>query len=98
MNNGLLGQIRVKFSMKSNDNATTVYGQVYKNSVAIGTEWTTTSSTYAVFTEDITVSFGPGDAIQLYLHSNGAATASAKWFRLYYDDSPTIAVSTTNVI
>lgn len=42
-NNGLLGEQRFLFDIGNDDNATTVYGRIYKNGAALGTEQTTTN-------------------------------------------------------
>lgn len=97
--NGLLGQWRVLFDMKSDDNVTTIYGRVYRRpvstgiAVTLGAEQKTISSSYVTFSEDITQDCQPGDAIELWCKTGGIATMSIRNFRLAYDDSPTVAVA-----
>jgi hypothetical protein len=98
--NGLVGQVRVLFDLKIavTTGSPTAYGRVYKNGVALGTEQTNATTDYVTKSEDITQTWNPGDLCQLYLHYGGAGTGTA-WcqnFRLAYDDSPTVTVSSSN--
>ena len=58
-------EFRIKFDIKSENGATTVYGRIYRNGVAVGTEQSTTSTTYVTKSEDIS-GWSAGDLIQLY--------------------------------
>jgi hypothetical protein len=61
----LKGKIRTYFELRSGTAGTTVYGRVYRNGGAFGTERTTTSNTYVSFTEDLDGWF-EGDTYQIY--------------------------------
>lgn len=61
---GVGGTYRIKFSMKANTSGT-IYGQIYRNGVAVGTERSTTSTTITEFSEDIG-GWSSGDLVQLY--------------------------------
>jgi hypothetical protein len=98
--NGLVGQTRVLFDLKIavTTGSPTAYGRVYRNGVELGTEQTNATTNYVTKSEDITRTWNPGDLCQLYLHYGGAGTGTA-WcqnFRLAYDDSPTVTVSSSN--
>jgi hypothetical protein len=66
-----MGKIRTYFEMRTNDASYAAKGQVYRNSVAVGTLRSTTSTTYVSFTEDLDGWFG-GDFYQIYGSSSGA--------------------------
>jgi len=75
------GKFRVVFELRNNG-ATSGEGRIYKNGVAVGTERTTTSATFQVYTEDL--DFKKGDLIQLYAKRTGAAgQAEVQNFRIY---------------
>lgn len=62
------GALRVKFDLKkSGPSATTVYGKIYRNGVAFGTEQTSTSTTFETQSEDLD-GWIEGDLLQLYVH------------------------------
>jgi hypothetical protein len=82
------GTVRISFTLRSFSSSTTVYGRIYKNGVAVGTERSTTSTGYVVFTEDIAVS--QNDRISLYLRtsSSGNPAFSQEFvIRVNYDGS-----------
>lgn len=90
------GTIRIKFDLRNSYNpvGNPVYGKIYKNGVAAGTERSLTDGTFTTFSEDIAVS--PLDLIQLYAKNDGsAATYEVRNFRLYYDKA---AIQETTVI
>lgn len=68
---GRSGSFRIYFVMKSLSGVYPVYGQIYRNGVAVGTERTTSSTSYVGFTEDIS-GWNVGDLLQIYGHSNGS--------------------------
>lgn len=75
------GTIRIAFDLHGGGGVPTVYGRIYKNGVAVGTERSTTSATYVTYTEDLV--FAANDLIQLYIHCNGSAqNAYARNFRI----------------
>lgn len=92
---GLLGQVRITFDIACGDSQT-VYGRVYRNEVALGTEQSTTSLTYVTKTEDITQTWNPGDTCELWIKASGGDTCAVRNFRLSYDNSATIAVTSSN--
>lgn len=74
--------IRVKFDLKA-ESGTTGYGRVYKNGVAIGTEQSTTSTSYVTFSEDL--SFEMGDTLELWVKDGtaGSTFVGCVNFRVY---------------
>jgi hypothetical protein len=69
------GTYRVSFGLKTAIEGYTVYGRVYKNNVAYGTERTTTFDVYTTFSENL--SFATGDKCQLYLKRGGGLGTSS---------------------
>ena len=93
------GVYSVKFDMKIasvyGDPANYVRGRIYKDGVAYGTEWnSTTDANYATFTEDLT--FEAGDLIQLYIRESagGSPNVFIRNFRIYTGahDTPLVTV------
>lgn len=60
--------IRISFDLKSGTFMTGVYGKIYKNGGAVGTERTHSGDTYIEFTEDL--SFEDGDTLELWTYSS----------------------------
>jgi hypothetical protein len=80
------GTIRVKFDLKFGGPAGNARAVVYINGAAVGTERTTTSTSYTTYSEDIKVA--PYDKVQLYARhdwNDGASIAYVRNFRLYWD-------------
>lgn len=76
---------RIKFDIKSQAGVI-AYGKIYKNGVAIGTEQSTTGTSFATKSEDITIAAGIGDSIQLYgKNDDGIHEVYYRNFRIYYD-------------
>lgn len=77
------GTLRIEFDIKSG-NGNTAYGRVYKNDVAIGSEQTTTSTSYVTKSEDIS-GWENEDLCQLYIKvpTVGSDTTWIRNFRLY---------------
>lgn len=97
LTNGLIGAARFLFDLKSDDNVSTVKGRIYRNGVALGTEQTTTSSTYSTKSEDLTQTWAAGDTAELWVVGGAAsATASVRNFQIAYDDSASVAVASAN--
>jgi hypothetical protein len=72
------GTCRIYFELKSS--SSTAYGRVYVNNVAVGTQRSTTSTSYVSYTEDFSISVG--DSIEIKAYSNNALTnAYIKKFR-----------------
>ena len=76
---GRAGTITVAFIITAIAGSDTVYGRVYKNGVAVGTERTTTTA--ATFLEAFTVA--KGDLIQLYVKRSGTNIVDAANYRIY---------------
>lgn len=76
------GTIRVKFSLMAGNNGYAVYGRIYKNGVAVGTERSNATQSTVEYTEDIAVT--SGDSIQIYckLASSGMGGYVSN-FRIY---------------
>lgn len=90
------GIIRIKFDLKTDTGGFTVYGKIYINDVAIGTEQSTSSTSYTTYSEDIVVPAGA--KVQLYTKTTNISNeyAFVQNFRFYYDK--TIAGEAINVI
>jgi hypothetical protein len=93
---GLLGQIRVWFSLKKFENSPgDAYGRIYKNGVAYGTQQTATAA-YQVFSEDFTFDWEPGDTCELWVYSASGVDVYVQEFRIGYDNNFTVAVAAVN--
>lgn len=81
------GTARMKFDLKRTESGggDGVYGRIYINGDAIGTERNQTSTDYVTYSEDITVE--RNDLVQLYLKTGeeSGPTANAINLRLYWD-------------
>ena len=64
------GTYSIYFELRSNAGGFVVYAKIYVNGVAVGTERSSTSTSYAGFSEDISIS--AGDLVQLYYYSPSA--------------------------
>lgn len=73
------GTIKTRMHLESNSSGKTIYGRVYKNGVAVGTERSDTSS-YHTYDENISVTYG--DILELYCKSNDASIAHYFGFSL----------------
>jgi hypothetical protein len=82
--------LRIKFDLQMQSAGGNVYGKIYKNGVAIGTERTTTLTTWQTYSEDIDI-FSPGDLIQLYCYKSGN-NGEARNFRLYIDEDIQVCI------
>jgi hypothetical protein len=96
LTNGLVGQARILFDIKTSDAGHNAYGRIYRNGVGLGTLQSTASITFVTFSEDITQTWNPGDLCQIYLRASSSSTAYVQNFRLAYDDSPTVTVASSN--
>lgn len=74
------GVLRIKFDLRSP--GLDIYGRIYRNGVAVGTEQIQSSGTYATFSEDIS-EWSAGDLLQLYVKVDGGTNNEYKNFRLY---------------
>ena len=76
--------VRIHFELMAGA-AVTVNGQIYKNGAAIGTEQSTTSTTYVSFNEDLS-GFVKDDLIQIYIKiPGGGYSVYVANFSLRYD-------------
>ncbi|HNX02178.1 MAG TPA: Hint domain-containing protein [Candidatus Cloacimonas sp.] len=96
---GLNGSIRVRFDLKAATAGTTVTGQLINQSgVALGPEHTTTSSSYATFTDDIIRDWGLDEQLILKVKTASfGVNVYTRNLRVYYDDDPTVAVESINL-
>lgn len=86
MNSNYGGSWRIKFDIFVFSGGGTVYGKIYKNGVAYGTEQSTTSGFPVTKTEDFNnIDIRSGDTIQLYIHGSGANTVSCSNFQILFD-------------
>jgi hypothetical protein len=69
-NRVLSGAFRIKFDLRSSSTTYSVYGRIYRNDAALGTERSTNSTTYVTYSEDLS-GWGDADLEQIYAHSNG---------------------------
>jgi hypothetical protein len=69
------GSVRTRMFLKS-DGSNTLYGRIYKNGAAVGTERSTTSNVGAFFEEDFS-GLVAGDFIQLYVNQTVAVAYEA---------------------
>lgn len=67
------GAIRVYFEIRSSQAGQAVYGRIYKNGAAWGTERVNNTTTYAGWDEDFS-DYEVGDLIQLYVRSFGTTS------------------------
>ncbi len=97
LTNGLIGRVRFYFDIKYNGVSGPVYGRIYRNGVALGTEISSTSSTYETRSDDITQAWKPGDLCQLYAKGAASAQVDVRNFRIAYADStaPVASANTT---
>jgi len=87
----LYGTVRVSFEMKTNNPGASAYGRIYHNGVAIGTIRSTSSTSYVLYSEDISHNFEIGDTIQIYGGASYYVPADIKNFRVYFDlDAPSL--------
>lgn len=76
------GLYRIKFDIKLNPGPSWVYGKIYINGVAVGTERKMSDTSYETFSEDIAVC--AADSVQLYSKSGEASyTPTVRNFRFY---------------
>jgi hypothetical protein len=80
------GEIRVSWEMHRSSacGTYTMHGRVYVNGIAVGYDWTTTSTSYASFSSDVAVAIG--DLVQIYLWGGcGSNYNYVRNMRLKYD-------------
>jgi len=82
----IYANLRISFRIYKGYNPGTVYGKIYKNGVAIGTEFSTTSSDPSVVPEDI-AGWEAGDLIEMWGKQVGGTTMYMNNFRIYGDQT-----------
>lgn len=87
------GTYRVKFTIRTDNGSDAVYGRIYKNGVAIGTERNTNSTSYVEYSQDI--AFSEGDLIQLYIHRSGASSALSNALNIYVGGRQSLLIITS---
>ena len=76
------GEFRLKFDIQENGGHY-MYGRIYRNGVAAGTERKTQNSAYVTFSEDLT-GWSAGDLLQLYCKIDGGSIhGKMRNFRVY---------------
>lgn len=95
---GDTGVIRVKFDLKAINLEADVYGKIYVNGAAVGTQRTNGTLFYVNYSEDISVS--KGDLVQLYAKTSGIGGQSygVRNFRIYYDKDYDLTSNKGNLI
>ena len=78
------GAYRIRFNLRSSSGSA-VFGKIYRNGVAVGTERSTTSVTDVLFSEDI-AGWTATERVQLFAKATGGATAHVNFLQLYVDD------------
>lgn len=78
--NNIGGVIHTTFDLKTDNGANAAFGRVYVNDIAVGTERTTTSTSFVTFVEDITVV--AGDNVQIYAHTTSGDVARIQNYQI----------------
>jgi hypothetical protein len=89
VNEAFDGVMRIKFDLRSSTSATSC-AQIRKNGVAVGTEQCQAGSSWATFTEDLTLSLVADDLLQLYVKAGTATIAHVQNFQFYYSNQVTL--------
>lgn len=90
---GSAGTIRVDFRLSIANAASTAFGRIYRNGVAVGTERSTTSTSLVTFTEAI-AGWSRNDLIQLYVRtSNASHAATGQTLTANVDSAPVIGTA-----
>lgn len=74
------GTYRTQILLRNYENSGVLYGRVYRNGAAYGTERSIAANTNGAWTQDL--SFTAGDQIQFYIRHTGAGTYSFAQFRI----------------
>jgi hypothetical protein len=84
------GTFRIKFTLRTNNSDYHVYGRVYKNGVAFGTERSMQSATGVEYSEDL--AFNAGDTCEIWIrYQNASYWGYVSSFRIYFDMTRTFA-------
>lgn len=74
------GTLRIKFDIKETSGSQTYFAKIYRNGSPVGTERSTTSSTYATFSEDL-AGWSDGDTCEVYVKSSVAGPTNTGYIR-----------------
>lgn len=97
LTNGLIGQQRFLFDLKTSNVLNIANAKIYRNGIALGTEQSDVTGVYVTKSEDITQTWEPGDTCELWIKiDNVTETVYVQNFRIAYDDSPTVVVVSVN--
>ncbi len=90
---------QVKFDIKGSGVGSAVFGKVYKNGVAVGSQLQSNADgTYITVSENLTLSAVIGDEIQAYGYPRATLSAYIKNFRIYFDGTgSSVSVSATGI-
>lgn len=89
------GILRVKFDLWTRGSPGTVYGQIYRNGIPIGTEFSSVSDQPTTFVQDIG-GWTRGDLVQLYVRTDYlSGWADVQNFRIC-GDQPEVSTATLN--
>jgi hypothetical protein len=95
LDDGFVGDIRIKFDMKTSFTSSASYGKIYRNGSPLGSERTTLSGSYVTFSEDFSsVDWSPDDLIQIYAHNTNPNIVYIQNFRLCYEADRAAEAST----
>lgn len=89
------GTLRIKFALKRSGDAANIYGKIYRNGAAVGTERMNDTAAYVTYSEDIP-GWNEDDTIELWCYrtTGGVATGYCKEFRVYCDHLESRVVQT----
>lgn len=88
------GTIDVEYSTRSVSGAHTVYSRVYVNGIAVGTEDSTSSTSYSVKTQ-LNITVNAGDTVELWAKADASSEWTGSWFAIYSDSKgPAVAAGT----
>lgn len=97
LTNGLIGQQRFLFDLKTSNVLNTANGKIYRNGVALGIEQSDVTGVYVTKSEDITQTWAPGDTVEVWVKiDNAAQIVYVQNFRIAYDDFPNVVVASVN--
>ena len=91
------GEYRIDFSFKSSSGVSAAWARIYVNAVAVGTAYSTTSTTYSTASaEDFIVS--KGDTVALLTHGTSGAKVTVGKFQVYQDISTVIQTAAESLL
>lgn len=84
------GTVNVSFSLIAASSSYKVYGKIYVNDVAVGTEFSNNTNVYVTYSEDITIN--AGDEISVYAKVSGGAGSNSIKDLILKCANPTIPI------